>query len=74
MVFSHTIVMEKLVRELAVPGLTTDITFDFELFYQDVKAEIVKVRKERCGVEEIVQTACLYAAVVFEFLRRGVGG
>lgn len=37
--------MEKLVRELAVPGLTTDITFDFELFYQDVKAEIVQVPK-----------------------------
>jgi succinyl-diaminopimelate desuccinylase len=30
------------------------------------------VPDEHCGVEEILQTACLYAGVAFEFLGRGV--
>ena len=113
--------LEKLLQDLAIPGLTMEVAFDFEPFYQDVKAEIVQVSikalrdldicaepypvfkgsfndcrhlqragipsvvlghdgsgghvpNEHFGVEEIVQTACLYAAVAFEFLRKGVGG
>ncbi len=113
--------VEKLLHEMAVPGLTMEVAFDFEPFYQDVKAEIVQVSidalrdlgicaepypvfkgsfndcrhlqrggipsvvlghdgsgghvpNERFGVEEIVQTACLYAAVALEFLKRGVEG
>jgi succinyl-diaminopimelate desuccinylase len=33
---------EKLVEDLKAPGLTMEVAFDFEPFYQDVKAEIVQ--------------------------------
>lgn len=107
--------LEKLLSELAVPGLSKEVVFDFEPFYQEVETEIVKISKkalrelkictnpypifkgsfndcryfkhagipcivlghngsgghvpnEHCSIEEIMQTASLYAAVVFDFL------
>lgn len=112
--------LEGLLSEMAVPGLSMEVLFDFEPFYQGVGAEIVQVSRaalrdlgicadpcpvfkgsfndcrhfqrvgipsvvlghdgsgghvpnEHCGIEETVETACLYAAVAFEFLRRGAG-
>ncbi|MBI4528270.1 MAG: M20/M25/M40 family metallo-hydrolase [Deltaproteobacteria bacterium] len=110
--------VEKLLQGLKADGLTMEVAFDFEPFYQDVKAEIVQISinalrelgicaepypvfkgsfndcrhlqrggipsvvlghdgsgghvpNERFNVEEIVQTACLYAAVAFDFLGKG---
>jgi succinyl-diaminopimelate desuccinylase len=35
--------MEDLLKTAAVPGLTMEVAFDFEPFYQDVNAEIVQI-------------------------------
>lgn len=111
--------LKRLLDDPSVPGLEIEAPFDFEPFYQGIKAEIVQVSREglrdlgicadpypvfkgsfndcrhlqragipsvvlghdgsgghvpneHCSVEEILQTACLYAVVAFEFLRRGV--
>lgn len=50
--------LEKLLSELAVPGMTMEVVFDFEPFYQGVGAEIVQVSKAALRNLEICADPC----------------